>query len=93
MNLYLISQSVNNDYDTYSDAVVAAEDEEQARSVHPRHGLTLELEDWQKDTDIYDEGYWWNHNWAPVEQVKVELLGKAKDGTKVGVVCASFHAG
>ena len=39
MNLYLVSQSVNRDYDTYSAMVVAAPDEEAARSTHP-------MEDW-----------------------------------------------
>lgn len=33
MNLYLISQDVNNDYDTYDSAVVAAESEEEARGI------------------------------------------------------------
>ena len=35
MNLYHISQEANTDYDTYSDAVVAAESEEEARNTHP----------------------------------------------------------
>lgn len=37
-HLYLISQSVNNDYDTYDSAVVAAPDEEAARRTHPGWG-------------------------------------------------------
>jgi hypothetical protein len=35
MNLYLISQNVNNDYDTYDAAVVAANSEDEARLIHP----------------------------------------------------------
>ena len=35
MKLYLISQDVNNDYDTYDSAVVAAESEEEARRIVP----------------------------------------------------------
>jgi len=35
MKLYLISQKVNNGYDTYDSAVVAAESEEAARSMRP----------------------------------------------------------
>lgn len=38
MNLYLISQSVNNDYGTFDSAVVAAPDEETARHTHPGWG-------------------------------------------------------
>lgn len=33
MKLWLISQSVNNDYDTYDSAVVAAETEDDARNI------------------------------------------------------------
>lgn len=35
MNLYLISQTDNDDYDTYDAAVVAANSEEDARNTHP----------------------------------------------------------
>ena len=35
MNLYLISQDHNDDYDTYDSAVVAAENEDAARETHP----------------------------------------------------------
>lgn len=35
MNLYLITQEVNNNYDTYDSAVVAAETEDEARAIHP----------------------------------------------------------
>ena len=81
MNLYLISQSVNTGYDTYSDAVVAAESEEQARNIHP------------DGTPESKDDYFRRSTWAPVKDVQVELIGIAKDGTKVGVICASFHAG
>lgn len=33
MNLYLLTQNINDDYDTFDSAVVAAEDEETARNV------------------------------------------------------------
>ena len=35
MKLWLISQDVNNNYDTYDSAVVAAETEEEARVTFP----------------------------------------------------------
>lgn len=77
MKLWLISQDVNTDYDTYSDAVVAAEDEVSARAIHPSpYG-------WK-----YGGG-----DWAPVESVKVEYIGEAKPNTAAGVICASFNAG
>ena len=38
MNLYLISQNHNNDYDTYDSAVVVAESAESAKRMHPSSG-------------------------------------------------------
>ena len=35
LNLYLIYQYLNNDYDTYDSAVVAAESDGYARNIHP----------------------------------------------------------
>lgn len=35
MKLFLVSQDVNNGYDTYSNMVVCAENEEKARLTHP----------------------------------------------------------
>jgi inorganic pyrophosphatase/exopolyphosphatase len=35
MNIYLISQTENEDYDTYNSAVVYAPDEDTARNLHP----------------------------------------------------------
>ena len=36
---------------------------------------------------------WIEESWADPEDVEVELLGKAIDGSHAVVVCASFHAG
>lgn len=38
MKLYLLTQDVNNDYDTYDSAVVVAANEEEARNIHPSWG-------------------------------------------------------
>jgi len=81
MNLYAISQSINNGYDTFSDAVVAAENEADARLIHPSGRA------WSEHIrHDYDD-------WAKSEDVVVELIGVAVDGTPAGVICASFHAG
>ena len=83
MNIYKISQSENNDWDTYSDAVVVTEDENQARQIHP-DGDT-KVEDW--DTPC--------PTWATsTEKVKVELIGIADSKFQTSeVICASFRAG
>jgi hypothetical protein len=80
MNLYKISQTVNNDYDTYDSAVVAAETEDEARRIHPNSELREpEWDPW--------------HVWAPHDEIKVELIGTAAPGITKGVIVASFNAG
>lgn len=79
MNLYLISQSVNNDYDTYDSAVVAAVSENAARSIHPGQS------DWDGKAETYG-------TWCAKEEVAVRLIGTAADNVS-GVICASFNAG
>ena len=83
MKLYHISQEENNDYDTYSDLVVAAESEEEARMIHP----ASYSEDPWKDQSPY--GSWCK---TP-DQVDVEYIGEAASGIEKGIICASFHAG
>jgi hypothetical protein len=79
MNLYLIYQTKNTDYDTYDSAVVAAENPLSAQATHPS-GREGEFNDY-------------NHTWCNIQDVKVELLGKAKKGTKAGIIVVSFNAG
>ena len=80
MKLFKISQDINNDYDTFSDAIVCAENEEEARKMHPKGFYNYK----------YDKDY---GTWVKKEHVKVEYIGEAKKGMKRGVVCSSFNAG
>lgn len=82
VNIYKLSQTVNNNYDTYDSCVVAAEDAEIARRMHP-DGTT---------------GIWWNdqhwNTWAyELEQVTVTLIGETIGDHTSRVICASFNAG
>ena len=79
MNLYMISQDVNDNYDTYDGAVVAADNPLSAQAMHPSG--------FNKDFTFS------NYEWCNIQDVKVELIGKAKSGTKAGVILASFKAG
>ncbi|KKL07295.1 hypothetical protein LCGC14_2587470 [marine sediment metagenome] len=80
MNLYKISQDQNNSYNTYDSAVVAAETVRDASMIHPSQ------EDWDgKDPDWSD--------WVAVEDVKVELIGKAEESIDRGIIVSSFNAG
>ena len=80
MKLYKLSQSVNNEYDTYDSAIVCAENKEDAISINPNGDICKEKEE--------PYGVWCGKN-----DVKVEYIGDAKEGSKRGVICASFNAG
>ena len=83
MNLYLISQSDNNNYDTYNAAVVAAPDESVARTLKPSDGTVIM--DWS-EFDLF--------TWVrSPDQVKVKLIGTATPEQKQGLILASFNAG
>lgn len=79
MKLWLISQTMNDDYDTYDSAVVAAETEDEARLIQPS-----EYEKWGEKYSSWCE---------KPEQVTVKLIGDAIPETVAGVICASFNAG
>jgi len=85
MNLYLIKQDINNDYDTYDSAVVAAPDEEAARKMHPNGNNTA----YEPVSRLGRPGC--TGTWASPEHVSVEYLGTTERAA--GVICASFNAG
>jgi hypothetical protein len=78
MNLYLLSQDANNDYDTYDSVVVAAESEEEALEIRP--------EEKPPSWGVSD-------SWVSKEFIKITKIGVATEGTESGVICASFNAG
>ena len=78
MKLWLISQKVNNTWDTFDSAVVAAKTEDEARHIHPRGLIVIsKLES----------------NWCKPEDVRVEYIGSTKRKFPNTVICASFNAG
>lgn len=79
MNLYRISQNTNNGYDTYDSAVVCADDERDARSIHP--------------SAFAEFGDTFSSWCSSPDEVTVRLVGVAAEGIERGVVCASFNAG
>ena len=89
LKLYHIEQDVNTGYDTYSDAIVCTESEEEARKWHP-----MGKYDYAEATkDDYEKKYDKYGSWCKKEYVKVTYIGEAKEGMEAGIVCASFHAG
>jgi hypothetical protein len=82
MNLYLVSQNINGDYDSFDSFVVAAEDEESARYTHP----SSKYKKWNGEDK--------SGTWCAVQYVVVSLIGVAQDGYKnKQIICASFNAG
>ena len=83
MNLYLLSQSVNNNYDTYDSVVVCAESLEDAKTIHP----------WSRKIVIGEGDSYQYDDWAQVSDIEGELIGVAAATEKRGVILASFNAG
>jgi hypothetical protein len=79
MNVYKISQNVNNGYDTYDAAIVVAKSKKEARNIMPG--------DYVKWNDLYS-------SWCQTpDEVEVELIGKATKKIPAGLVLASYNAG
>ncbi len=78
MNLYKVSQSINNKYDTYDAIIVVAPSAKAAKQTPPDEYCT-------------PNGGW--GVWAPIEHLEVEYLGVAAKSLPEGLVLASFNAG
>jgi hypothetical protein len=55
--------------------------------------VIAESEEAARLTHPSGEEEWIDESWSDPEDVEVELLGEAIEGSRAGVVCASFHAG
>ena len=81
MKLWRISQTVNNDCDTYDSAIVAATTEDDAKNMRPNA------------TEFTDEEHPFFSSWCELKDVEVEYLGNAAKHIKRGVILASYRAG
>jgi hypothetical protein len=81
MNLYLIHQTINADYESYTAAIVVAEDRNEAKVMHPA-GKGRKLDDNSDCT--------WVSN---VNDVHCQYLGVAKESDKPGVIYAYYYGG
>lgn len=79
MNLYLIYREGGVGYDEYDSAVVVAEDELDAKRIHP-DGMN-------EVDDTPDSG-----SWRPFAEIKVKHIGVGSPFIPRGVICASFNA-
>ena len=86
MNVYHVERTDGGGgYDTYSDFVVVADNEHEARSFMPS---------WDGDLKPIDqENKQWGE-WVTYEKTRATFVGTATDVyTKPTLICASFHAG
>lgn len=97
MKLWLLSQDVNDEYDTYDSCVVVEQTAEEAKRLHP-NGILRANEEGKFEypycsawvSSDYDYGDWVKS----VDDVNVEYIGEADRDLKAGdVICASFNAG
>lgn len=80
MNIYYLSQNDVTGYDTYDSCVVVAENENEAKNMHPAWYSTFG-EDKRTWTD-------------DINKVSVDYLGVYEgENTEARVICASFNAG
>lgn len=102
MNLWLLTQTTMNGYDTYDSAVVVAETEEAARNTHPSAIANTpgefgspyrgREEGWGLEFPNGRQAILGGGDWPPPSHVTATFLGPAVDITP-RVVCASFNAG
>lgn len=76
MKLFRVSQTVNDNYETYDSIIVAAKNEHDAREVKKLDDANYSFGAWVKD----------------VADLSVEEIGTAKRGTKRGIIHESFNA-
>ena len=81
--LFLISQDVNNNYETYDSAVVCTTSKKKAQAMFP----------FEANEHIGHNDYTRREEWAPIEDVKVKFIGTTDKYKPGDVVIASFNAG
>lgn len=87
MNIYHISQDDNDNYDTYDECVVYAENEEQAKCMHPCNEFAP-FDKWPTEHG-HDSGTWC----ISPDKVTVKFLGSTDMVVRPSFICKSFNAG
>jgi len=90
MELYLLSQGVLRDYDTYFSCVVAAPSAEAAQRMHPDSYHVWGASGWETPSGNPTD---WS-SWPTIDNVSVTHIGTASaDITESKVICANLYAG
>lgn len=93
MNLYLVWQTVNNDYDTYDSIVVAAPDEETAKSRKLAPCSCIPENDLPYDRRGMFDGHNRWCSWARSEFLQCKLIGTTDQYPEPVIILHSFNAG
>lgn len=99
MKVYLLTQSLVSDWDTYDSVVVIAQNEEEARTIHPSEFVThIKDGKWMgtysrpEGGEYENESYDWV-KFADIDKITVKEIGTANEDQTRGVLLASFNAG
>ena len=91
--IFLITQP-GGGYDTYSDAIVCAEDKEQAKVINPGGFYKWHDNKWFFQYADGKEREGDDSSWCHPDEVSVKEIGVANDDIELNtVILASFHAG
>ena len=97
MKIYLLSQDIVDGYDTYDSAVVIAENENEARKIHPNRLVThITNGQWMGTYSGGGEYVNKSFEWvrcSDIDKISVKYIGEADTRQQKGVVLASFNAG
>lgn len=81
MNIYLLTQDVNVDWDTYDSAIVCAESEAEAVKFHP-------------DGTFFDSMWLATYDWVKMpSDVKCQKIGVADESIEKGVILDVYFPG
>lgn len=88
MNIYLIYQNKNNQYNTYQSAVVVAANEDEARMIHPDEDVATKDNNWViTDPTFFDDPI---RVWCHPSDVQVKLIGHTDLYDKPTVINSDF---
>ena len=97
MKIYLLSQDIVSGYDSYDSAVVIAENEDEARKIHPNI-LVTHITNGQWMGTYSGGGEYVNKSFelvrcSDIDKISVKYIGEADTIQQKGLVLASFNAG
>ena len=95
MNIYKLSQTINDNYNTYDSCVVIAENKKEAVKVHPNGYQNWDTRGQKSESRYFRYENFNIDDWSEIQHIKVELIGVADESLDAEnkVVCASFNAG